>query len=848
MSDWQILREQLLQGVLPTEQQALSLAEVEDTTALAHTAAALRDRGHQNVITYSRKVFIPLTHLCRDVCHYCTFARTPKKIEQPYMPVEDVLELCRQGAKMGCQEALFTLGEKPELRYSAARRALQEMGFASTLDYVKEVASRVLSETGLLPHINAGCMDADEIAGLRQVSASMGIMLESASQRLCEKGMPHYGSPDKAPAVRLQTLELAGQAAVPFTSGILIGIGETRRERIESLLALRQVHERHGHLQEVIVQNFRAKPGTLMAASPEPDLNELLWTIAVTRLIFGAQMNIQAPPNLSPGVLPQLIAAGINDWGGVSPVTPDYVNPEAPWPHLERLSAETASAGKFLEQRLTVYPAYVVEGQRWLDKTVHTAVLRLSDAAGFAKRDSWVPGEEHGVPAIDAQLLAAPVAVDAVSVDVREIIERCRETGALTEADVTRLFNARGNDFTYVVAEANALRQQVNGDTVSYVVNRNINYTNVCYFKCQFCAFSKGKQSENLRGRPYDITGEDIAERCIEAWDRGATEVCMQGGIHPDYTGQTYLDIVHTVRSATPEMHIHAFSPLEVWQGAATLGVSVSDFLRQLRDAGLNTLPGTAAEILHDEVRASLCPDKLNTEQWLEVMAAAHDEGLRTTATIMYGHIDRPRHWASHLLRIRSLQQRTGGFTEFVPLPFVHMEAPMYLKGNARRGPSFRESVLMHAVARLVFHGLIDNIQASWVKMGREGVAACLNAGVNDLGGSLMNESITRAAGSGHGQEWAPAMMETQIRAAGRVPRMRTTLYGDAATERRTAAFAAQPLVEVRGASAAKHQRSKRLQPTGEVERVPEVIDLKWVQQPQDLTVYETVVLLAACN
>jgi len=848
MSDWQYVREQLLQDLVLSDEQALLLADFDDTAALVEMAGVVRDRGHGNVVTYSRKVFIPLTHLCRDVCHYCTFARSPKKIDQPFMPVDEVLQLCRQGVSMGCQEALFTLGEKPELRYSAARKALKAMGFASTLDYVREVAGRVLTETGLLPHINAGCMDAGEIAGLRRVSASMGIMLESASSRLCEKGMPHYGSPDKEPARRLQTMALAGHASVPFTSGILIGIGETRRERIEALLALRQLHDRYGHLQEVIVQNFRAKVGTLMAAAPEPDLNDLLWTIAIARLVFGSQMNIQAPPNLSPGVLPQLIAAGINDWGGVSPLTPDYVNPEAPWPHLERLAAETATAGKFLEQRLTVYPAYVVEGERWLDEGLKTAVLRLSDAAGFARRDNWVPGEEHAVPAIDARLLASAVRPDEVSCDVREIVRRCRETDQLTEAEVTRLFNTRGMDFSFVVGQADALRQQVNGDTVSYVVNRNINYTNVCYFKCQFCAFSKGKQSENLRGRPYDISAEDIAGRCIEAWERGATEVCMQGGIHPDYTGQTYLDIVHTVRSVAPKLHIHAFSPLEVWQGAATLGVSVPTFLRQLRLAGLNTLPGTAAEILHDDVRERLCPDKLNTAQWLEVMAAAHAEGLRTTATIMYGHIDRPQHWASHLLHIRALQQRTGGFTEFVPLPFVHMEAPMYLKGKARRGPSFREAVLMHAVARLVLHGLIDNIQASWVKMGREGVAACLNAGVNDLGGSLMNESITRAAGSGHGQEWAPALMEAQIRAAGRRPRMRTTLYADAAPERRTAAFEAAALVEVHGASAKKQQRSKRLSPPVEVPAAPEVLAVHRVQQFRDAAVYESVMLMAACN
>ena len=715
----------------------------------------------------------------------------------------------------GGQEALFTLGEKPELRYSAARKALAELGFATTLDYVREVASRVLEETGLLPHINAGCMTAQEIASLREVSASMGIMLESTSKRLCEKGMPHYGSPDKDPELRLQTLELAGQAAVPFTSGILIGIGETRRERIESLLELRKVHQRHGHLQEVIVQNFRAKPNTLMANAPEPDLNELLWTIAVARLVFGPQMSIQAPPNLSPGVLPQLVAAGINDWGGVSPLTPDFVNPEAPWPHLDNLSSETVAAGKFLEQRLTIYPDYALAPERWLAPALRGPVLRQMDSGGFARRDDWAPGEDQPIPAVEAQLLAPvlnnqPVH-DAVSAELREIVARCEAGEAITEADITRLFTSRGADFSYIAQRAITLRQKVNKDEVTYVVNRNINYTNVCYFKCQFCAFSKGKMSENLRGRPYDISAEEIARRCEEAWKRGATEVCMQGGIHPDYTGQTYLDILHTVRHATPEMHIHAFSPLEVWQGAATLGLDVKEYLQQLRAAGLNTLPGTAAEILHDEVRQRLCPDKLNTSEWLQVMEAAHEVGFKTTATIMYGHIDQPRHWASHLMSIRNLQQKTGGFTEFVPLPFVHMEAPMYLKGNARKGPSFREAILMHAVARLVFHGLIDNIQASWVKMGSAGVRACLKAGANDLGGTLMNESITRAAGSRHGQEWSPLVMEAEIRTAGRVPRMRTTLYKEVPVERSEAAFVATELIQVENTDASKRQRSKKL-------------------------------------
>lgn len=817
----------------PDSARALALADRDDTPALVALAGQLRDLGHGNVVTYSRKVFIPLTRLCRDVCHYCTFATTPKKVESPFMSVDEVLDLCRQGAQLGCQEALLTLGEKPELRYRAAREALESMGFASTLEYVAHVAGRIIEETGLLPHINAGCMTAEEIAFLRPVSASMGIMLESASERLCEKGMPHHGSPDKVPAERLRTLALAGEAHVPFTSGILIGIGETRRERIESLLALREVHEVHGHLQEVIVQNFRAKPGTLMARAPEPDLQELLWTLAVARIIFGPAMSIQAPPNLSPGVLPQLLAAGINDWGGVSPLTPDHVNPEAPWPHLDQLARETAASGKFLEQRLTIYPAFANAPATWLDTAVQTAVLRQQDAAGFARRDSWVPGEEASVPAVEAGLLSEPVNAFAVGADLREIVERCEGGSALAEPDLVRLFAARGPEFRFVVDAADRLRRQRCGDTVSYAINRNINYTNVCYFKCQFCAFSKGKHSEELRGRPYDISATEIARRCREAWQRGATEVCMQGGIHPDYTGQTYLDILATVRAATPEMHVHAFSPLEVWQGAATLGVSLEDFLRQLQAAGLDTLPGTAAEILDDEVRATLCPDKLNTAEWLQVMETAHRVGFRTTATIMYGHIEQPRHWARHLLAVRELQGRTGGFTELVPLPFVHMEAPMFLRGRARRGPTFREAVLMHSVSRLALHGYIDNIQTSWVKMGVAGVDVCLNAGANDLGGTLMNESITRAAGAAHGQEWAPTVMEQRIRSLGRQPRLRTTLYADAPAERRAAASRALELLPVDNADAGKRARDKRL--------------LLVTDAPRHV-LQEQVVLMAACN
>ena len=804
--------EQLLKracnGQLPSDDEALALADFDDTATLAAAAAELRDAGFLNLVTYSKKVFIPLTHLCRDVCHYCTFAQTPSKLEAPYMSLSAVLDVARHGAQMGCKEALFTLGEKPELRYRAAREWLAEHGYATTLEYLRDAAKAVLDETGLLPHLNPGNMTPAEIALLRPASPSMGIMLESVAPRLTEKGMPHYGSPDKVPAVRLQTLADAGAANVPFTTGILIGIGETRLERVESLLAIRRIHADHGHIQEIIVQNFRAKPGTKMREAPEPDLNELLWTIAVARVLFGPTMSIQAPPNLSPGVLPQIVAAGIDDWGGVSPLTPDFVNPEAPWPHLDQLARETAAAGKVLHERLTIYPRFCGDVGKWVDAGLQARVLDKIDGEGLPRTDDWCPGDETSPPAdVLERIEQRP---RQVSADVETILARAAARQDLGEEEIVRLIRARGDDFNAVVQAADALRQQHNGNTVSYVVNRNINYTNICYFKCQFCAFSKGKLAENLRGRPYDLSADEIQRRTREAWQRGATEVCMQGGIHPEYTGATYVDILAAVKQAVPEMHIHAFSPLEVWQGAATANLSLRDYLTQLKESGLGTLPGTAAEILDDEVRAIICPDKINTDQWLQVMETAHEVGFRTTATIMYGHVDRPEHWARHLIRVRDLQKKTGGFTEFVPLPFVHMEAPLYLKGRARRGPTFRESIIVHAVARLALHPHITNIQASWVKLGHTGVVAALNAGCNDLGGTLMNESITRAAGAGHGQETSPQRMIAMIESAGRMPRQRSTQYEDVAPEIAQRGMVADDLANIVNTPARKYERKRQ--------------------------------------
>ncbi|MFZ0207264.1 MAG: 5-amino-6-(D-ribitylamino)uracil--L-tyrosine 4-hydroxyphenyl transferase CofH, partial [Roseiarcus sp.] len=659
-----------------------------------------------------------------------------------------------------------------------------------TIDYLQAMCALALRETGLLPHANPGIMSRSEMAGLRTVSASQGIMLESLSVRLCEPGGVHYGSPDKRPEVRLETLRLAGELRVPFTTGILIGIGETRAERLEALFAIRDLHRSFGHVQEVIVQNFRAKPGTKLAGAAEPDLDDLLWSLAAARLILGPTMNIQAPPNLSPGVYPRLIAAGINDWGGISPVTPDHVNPEAPWPAITEIAERTAAAGKLLVHRLPIYPSYARAVATWAAPEIASQVLRSSDADGLARDDDWAPGTlvVPRMPAIHAR--SADPAVD-------EIVERALAGDRLDAPDIMRLFAARDADYRRVVTAADGLRRAMTGDTVRYVVNRNINYTHICYYRCQFCAFSKGKTHEALRGAPYDLALEEIVRRATEAWERGATEVCLQGGIHPQYTGETYLGICRAIKAAVPDMHIHAFSPLEVTQGAATLGIPIGAFLAQLKAAGLSTLPGTAAEILDDEVRAIICADKVNTAEWLDVARTAHGLGLRTTSTIMYGHIEHPLSWARHLLALRDLQVETGGFTEFVPLPFVHMEAPMYLRGAARRGPTFREAVLMHAVARLALHPHITNIQTSWVKMGPRGAAACLEAGANDLGGTLMNESISRAAGTEHGQEFPPEAMEELIRSLGRAPEQRSTLYGPVWPERRAASLNAAALAPV---------------------------------------------------
>ncbi len=746
-------------------------------------ASHIRDTGHGFIVTYSPKVFIPLTRLCRDTCRYCTFAETPRPGVSGFLKPEEVLDIAREGVAAGCAEALFTLGDKPELRYHTAAQELQALGFRSTLDYLYAIAGVVARETRLLPHINAGVMNAHEISSLREVSASQGLMLESTAARLCLPGGPHFGSPDKSPDVRLAMIEAAGEAAVPFTSGILIGIGETRAERVDALVALKRLHDRYGHIQEIIIQNFRAKPSTIMANATEPTLNDHLWTVAVARIIFGPDMSIQAPPNLQRSALVGLINAGINDWGGISTTTIDHVNPEYPWPTIRELEAATSDAGKTLHARLTIYPQFALQPNRWLAGQMRTLVLERSDSEGLAREGKWMPGASVAPPTL---LFGARSRNSGLT----RTLARAAAGNELSEKEIVELFSARGPDVVTVCNAADELRRKTCGDRVSYVVTRNINYTNICSFRCKFCAFSKGKLSDNLRGKPYNLDLEEIVRRTTEAWGRGAVEVCLQGGIHPEYSGKTYLKICRAIKSAVPEIHVHAFSPLEIWQGAATLRLPVREYLQALKEAGLGSLPGTAAEILDDEVRSIICPDKVTTSQWLEVVETAHEVGLRSTVTIMFGHVDRPQHWARHLLRVRHLQERTGGFTEFVPLPFIPMETPLHRAGRCRLGPTFREALLMHAVARLALHPAIQNIQTSWVKMGPDGAQEAISAGVNDMGGTLMNESIGRAAGAQHGQELTPRRMEELIKASGRLPWQRTTLYREAPSDRRAASFA----------------------------------------------------------
>ena len=739
---------------------------------LTAEAARIRDVAHGDRVTFSPKVFIPLTMLCRDRCGYCTFAKPPARLDAPYLELDEVLAIARAGRAAGCWEALFTLGEKPEERYPAARDWLAAHGYESTVDYLVAAAAAVLTETGLLPHANAGALSRGELERLRAVSPSQGMMLESLAARLHEPGGPHYLAPDKTPERRLATLEAAGEARIPFTTGLLVGFGETREERVETLLAIAASHSRHGHVQEVIVQNFLPKPGTGMAHDPACPQEEMLWTVAAARLLLDPSIHLQAPPNLA-NDLAALVGAGIDDWGGVSPVTPDHVNPERPWPELERLRLATEAAGKVLAPRLTVYPEYVCQPEEWLHADVRFPVQCASDGEGMAREYLWSAGG-HEMPPDLLGMAGTPRAGGAVG-EVLTGVELGQQVGV---EEIVTLLGARGPELAAVCEVADDLRREAVGDVVTFVRNRNINYTNVCTFKCRFCAFSKGPLSLNLRGDPYLLDFEEIQRRVVEAVECGATEVCLQGGIHPSFDGDYYLEVTRAVKAVAPGMHVHGFTALEVFEGARRLGMGLPEYLARLKAAGLATLPGTAAEILDDEVRAIICPDKVNTDEWLEVHRVAHSIGLRSNVTIMFGHVERPVHVARHLVRARDLQAQTGGFTEVVPLPFVHMASPIFLQKKSRPGPTFREALLIHAVSRIAMHGFIHNIQCSWVKLGLEGARQALRAGCNDLGGTLMNENISRAAGAEHGQGVEEDDLAEVVAPLGRPLEQRTTLYG----------------------------------------------------------------------
>ncbi|GIH07609.1 FO synthase [Rhizocola hellebori] len=786
--------------------------ELEQLLAIAGAVrdAGLRDTGRPGVITFSKKVFIPLSRLCRDRCHYCTFATVPHRLPAAYLDREEVLEIARAGAALGCKEALFTLGDRPEERWPQAAAWLDERGYGSTLDYLRAVSIAVLEETGLLPHLNPGVLSWAELQRLRPVAPSMGMMLETTATRLwSEPGGPHYGSPDKEPAVRLRVLEDAGRVNVPFTTGILIGIGETPAERVESLFAIRKTHRQYGHLQEVIIQNFRAKPDTAMRSAPDAEVADLAATVAVARLLLGPGMRLQAPPNLIDGSFELLVKAGIDDWGGVSPLTPDHVNPERPWPHLDELAAATAAAGYTLRERLTAYPSYVVGAERWIDPRLHAHVFALADRDGLADEQAAVTGRSWQEPSSEDLVFGRTdlhatidttgrsgdrrgdfdnVYGDWNSLNVPSVTLPTGDTAAglrlalknpaalldpASESLALALFTADGPALEELCRIADDLRAQVCGPDVTYVVNRNINFSNVCYVGCRFCAFAQRESDADA----YRLSVEQVADRAQEAWDSGATEVCLQGGIDPKLPVTIYAELVRAIKARTPGMHVHAFSPMEIVTASAKAGVSIRDWLVMLKEAGLDTIPGTAAEILDDEVRWVLTKGKLPTSAWVEVVQTAHELGIRSSSTMMYGHVDNPRHWLGHFRVLAGIQDQTGGFTEFVALPFVHTNAPIYLAGVAKAGPTWQENRAVHAMARILLHGRIDNMQCSWVKLGDEGTVAMLNGGCNDLGGTLMEETISRMAGSTNGSNRTIEQLQAIAAAAGRPSRQRTTSY-----------------------------------------------------------------------
>ncbi len=732
------------------EAEMLLAARDDDLDRLLAVAGRIRDAGlveagRPGILTYSRKVFIPLTHLCQDRCHYCIFVQSPGKLAKagisPYMEPEAVLEVARQGAALGCKEALLTLGDRPENRWPIARQWLDEHGYASTLDYVAAMAQLILDETGLLPHLNPGVMSWGELQRLKPVGPSMGMMLETTSARIWQTpGEAHFGSPDKDPELRLRVIEDAGRSHIPFTTGVLLGIGESASERIDAVLALRAAHERHGHIQEVIVQNFRAKPATAMMGAVDLETQEYAAAVAVTRVLLGPGMRVQAPPNLTDaGELALLIRAGIDDWGGVSPLTPDHVNPERPWPQIEELARLTAEGGYSLRERLTAHPHYIREargtadghGTDWFDDRLAPRLLALADDYGLARRDAY----------LESVLTRAAA-----------------DPAGLTDAEYTALLHADGDDLEQLTALADRVRGERVGDTVTYAVNRNI---------------------DSALGLP----ASRIAELVTEAAGLGATEVCAQGAVPAALGAEGYLDFARTVKAVRPDLHLHAFRPAELLDGAARAGVPLADWLDRLRAAGVDTVPGTGARILDDRIRGILTgAADIPASAWVETITTAHRAGLRSTATMVYGHVESAAEQVAHLRMLAAIQDRAvaagaDGFTEFIAMPWLPSESPVAVPG-ARPGPSLRESRAVHAVARLMLAGRIDHVQAAWTKLGMRGAQLVLAGGADDLGGVLLDGTIDPSAGPEHGRQLTVTDVERIAGELGRPVRQRTTLYG----------------------------------------------------------------------
>lgn len=789
--------------------------DVDETDALLRApldsllpvAAALRDEGlvdagRPGVVTYSRKVFVPLTTLCRDRCHYCVFVDTPGQLnllrKPAYMSPEQVLTVVRQGQALGCKEALLTLGDRPEERWPEARAWLDAHGFASTIDYVAHIARLITAETGMLVHANPGVMHPDELAALRPVSPSMGMMLETTSRRLFEEpGQVHFGSPDKDPDLRLSVIDDAGAAGIPFTTGILVGIGETVRDRAESLVAMRDRHDRHGHVQEIIVQNFRAKPRTAMQGAPDADLAEYVAAVATARLVFGPRMRIQVPPNLSdPGELGLLIAAGIDDWGGVSPLTADHVNPERPWPQIDDLAAQTAAHGYTLRERLTAHPEFVRDAARWIDPALHAPLRALADAEGLAADvtpHASLPGSAHaetsggrgtegGLP-LDVASSARPSSsahpgstpsahpgshagvpggVPGSDLGVRRLAERAASDPlSLDDADWVRLLRTTGAELDDLTAAADDARRYTVGEPITLVQNRNLTSTGL---------------RRTGRTAPGEFDLDDATAIAADAAALGATEICIQGALRGDEDPAGYLDLVRAVKRGAPGIHVHAYRPLDVRDLADRGGLGLAGALAALREAGVDTVPGTGVKVLSERVRALVAPGDLEIDHWVEGITAAHHAGFRSTSVLFYGHVETAEERIAHLRRLREIQTETRGFAEFVPIPLPGGDVPLV----ADRAP-IDEHRAMVAVSRLMLSGSIPHVQIPWTRVGRDTAAVLLRSGGDDLGGTLYDGRVRPDTGIEQGIELPVAAAERIARSLMRPFRLRTTDYRVAA-------------------------------------------------------------------